>query len=281
MAALTMSAAQQARKRTMLIPREHGAWGMLLVPLATGAIVASHIGVHAAPLVLFIVATLALFWLRTPVEAWLGLSPIKAQNKEERASVLRLIVMLCVIALGSLAVLFATGYARGLVVIGIVAAIAFGLQEAVKKLGRSGRMPAQIIGAIGLTSTAAGAYYVASGVLDGTAVLLWIVNWLFAADQIHFVQTRIRGSKLTSASEKLARGKWFVYAQMVLVFVLAAASIYRLLPVWTLIAFVPALVRGMAWFVRPTQPLDVHKLGFSELAQALMFGALLALAFLV
>lgn len=254
---------------------------MLLVPLATGAIVASHIGIHAGPLVLFIVATLALFWLRTPVEAWLGLSPIKAQTKEERASVLRLIVLLCVIALASLALLFATRYARGLVIIGIVAAIAFGVQELVKKLGRSGRMPAQIIGAIGLTSTAAGAYYVASGALDRIAVLLWIANWLFAADQIHFVQTRIRGSKLTSSSEKLARGKWFVYAQIVLIVVLASASAYRLIPLWTLIAFVPALVRGIAWFVRPTRPLDVHRLGFSELAQALMFGALLAIAFLL
>jgi hypothetical protein len=254
---------------------------MLLVPLATGAIVASRLGIHTSPLVLFIVATPALFWLRTPVEAWLGLSPIKAQTKEERASVLRAIVLLCVIALASLGILFATGYGRGLVFIGIVAAVAFGVQEIVKKLGRSGRMPAQIIGAIGLTSTAAGAYYVASGVLDGTAVLLWIANWLFAADQIHFVQTRIRGSRLNTPGEKFERGKWFVYAQIVLIVVLVSASAYRVLPLWTLAAFVPALLRGIAWFVRPTRPLDVHKLGFSELAQAIVFGALLSVAFLV
>jgi len=265
----------------MLLPREHGAWGMLLVPLATGAIVASRLGFQAAPLVLFVVATLALFWSRTPVEAWLGLSPIKAQTKEERSSVLRLIVLLAVIAVASLAMLFATGYARGLVTIGIVAAVAFGVQEFVKKLGRPGRMPAQIIGAIGLTSTAAGAYYVASGVLDKPAVLLWIANWLFSADQIHFVQTRIHGSRLNTSSEKVARGKWFVYAQIALIIVLVAANAYRLVPLWTLIAFVPALARGAAWFVRPTSPLDVHKLGFSELAQALIFGALLSTAFLV
>jgi len=273
--------AQQARKRTMLIPREHGAWGMLLVPLATGAIVASRSGFHAGPLVLFIVATLALFWLRTPVEAWLGLSPIKAQTKEERASVVRLIVLLCAVALASLVAMFATGYAHGLVIIGIVAALAFGAQEFVKKLGRSGRMPAQIIGAIGLTSTAAGAYYVASGRLDRTAVLLWTANWLFAADQIHFVQTRIRGSRLTTWRDKLDRGQWFIYAQLALIVTLAAASAYRLLPPWTLVAFVPALGRGAAWFVRPTQPLDVHKLGFRELGQAIAFGALVSAAFMI
>jgi len=281
MAALTMCAAQQARKRTMLIPREHGAWGMLLVPLATGAIVASRIGVHAGPLVLFMIATLSLFWLRTPVEAWLGLSPIKAQTGDERVSVLQLIVLLFAIAVASLGALLLTGYVRGLVIIGIVAAIAFGVQEFVKKLGRRGRMPAQIIGAIGLTSTAAGAYYVASGVLDSTAVLLWMANWMFAADQIHFVQTRIRGSKLKSSSDKLARGKWFAYGQVGLMVALVVAAAYRLIPFWMAAAFVPALVRGVAWFVRPTQPLDVHKLGFSELAQAIAFGALLVVTFLV
>jgi len=264
----------------MLIPREHGAWGMLLVPLATGAVVASHSRFNAGGLALFVIATLALFWLRTPVEAWLGLSPIKAKTKEEQASVLRLIVLLCAIAVVSLAVLFVTGYGRGLVVIGTVAALAFGAQEIVKKLGRSGRMPAQIIGAIGLTSTAAGAYYVASGRLDATAIALWMANWLFAADQIHFVQTRIRGGRLNTWREKLGRGKWFASAQLVLLALLAMATVYRLVPAWTLIAFLPALARGAAWFFRPTQPLDVHKLGFSELAQAVIFGALLSVAFL-
>ena len=265
----------------MLIPREHGAWGMLLVPLATGAIVSARGGYHIGALALFVVATLALFWLRTPVEAWLGLSPIKAQTGDERALVIQMIVLLCAIALTSLAVLFETGYARGLLVIGVVAALAFGARAMVKKLGRAGRMPAQIVGAIGLTSTAAGAYYVASTRFDATAIALWAANWLFAADQIHFVQTRIRGSRLNTSGEKFAQGKWFVYAQVALVVVLAAASASHVLPLWTSVAFVPALARGVVWFVRPTQPLDVHKLGFSELRQALIFGALLATAFLV
>ena len=265
----------------MLIPREHGAWGMLLVPLATGAIVAAHSAFNGVALLLFIVATLSLFWLRTPVEAWFGLSPIKAQTREERRLVMQAIVALCAIALASLGLLVANGHARGLLLIGAVSGLAFGVQALVKKLGRAGRMPAQIIGAIGLTSTAAGAYYVATGRLNATAVALWAANWLFAADQIHFVQIRIRGSKLTSASEKFTRGRWFVYAQLALVIALFAASAYHALPVWTFAAFLPALWRGLAWFVRPTQPLDVHKLGFSELGQAIAFGVLLSAAFLV
>ena len=75
----------------MVIPREHGAWGMLLVPLATGAVVALRTGINGGALTLFIVAAMSLFWLRTPVESWLGTSAIKAQTEQERAFVLRMI----------------------------------------------------------------------------------------------------------------------------------------------------------------------------------------------
>ena len=32
----TLSAAEQTRRRAMVVPREHGAWGLLFVPLFTG-----------------------------------------------------------------------------------------------------------------------------------------------------------------------------------------------------------------------------------------------------
>ena len=74
--------------KAMVIPREHGAWGMLLLPLATGAVVAAGSSVNWGALALFLVAALSLFWLRTPVEAWLGTSAIKAQTPQERSTVL-------------------------------------------------------------------------------------------------------------------------------------------------------------------------------------------------
>ena len=76
-----VSTVQNSRLRTMVIPREHGAWGMMLVPLATGAVVALRTGVNGGALTLFILAAMSLFWLRTPVEAWLGTSAIKAQTR--------------------------------------------------------------------------------------------------------------------------------------------------------------------------------------------------------
>jgi hypothetical protein len=68
-AALSSGQFSNARLHSLVIPREHGAWGMLLVPLATGAAVAVLAGGHISSLPLLVIAAVAIFWLRTPVES--------------------------------------------------------------------------------------------------------------------------------------------------------------------------------------------------------------------
>ncbi len=283
MAALAahIASTPKERQRALIIPREHGAWGMLLVPLATGAVAALRSSVSGGALTLFILAAMSLFWLRAPVESWLGTSAIKAQTKDERAFVMRVIVAISLLALTSIAALLWSGYSRGLLTIGAVAGLAFVIQAGVRRLGRKGRMPAQIIGAVGLTSTAAGAYYVATGKLDHIAVALWLANWLFAGDQIHFVQVRIRSSRAATMDEKMKQGLPFFCGQVVLIGVILAACRFGLFSDAMALAFLPVLIRGTLWFVRRYRPLDVHKLGFSELTHALIFGALLCASFLL
>jgi hypothetical protein len=274
-----ISTAQTSRMRSMVIPREHGAWGMLLVPLATGAAIALHGGGNAGALTLFLLAAMSLFWLRTPVESWLGTAPIKAQTEHERKIVLCTISGIATVALASVTALLWKGN-RELLLIGAIAGLAFAIQAGVKKLGRKGRMPAQVIGAIGLSSAAAGAYYVATGRLDRTAIALWLANWLFAGDQIHFVQLRIHSSRAGTFAEKIQRGLPFLLAQIALIVTILAACRLGFFPAAAAVAFLPVLLRGTFWFVRGRQALDVHKLGFSELGQSLLFGALLCGAFL-
>jgi hypothetical protein len=254
---------------------------MLLVPLATGAVVAARSTISPLALTLLVIATLAIFWARTPLEAWIGTSAIKVHTRQERKAVLRVAVILAVVAIVATAALFRLGYSQGLLIIGAVAALSFALQAVVKRTGRRGRMPAQLIGAIGLTSTAAGAYYVATGHLNFVAMSLWIANWLFAVNQVHFVQLRIHASRASSLREKLRQGYPFLISQGALLIVLLAATVFSsTFPKLAVLAFVPAILRGTAWFFRGLQPLDVHKLGFSELFQSILFGVLLCLAFL-
>jgi YwiC-like protein len=165
---------------------------MLLVPLATGAVVGLLAGGRVAPVVLLTTAVLALFWLRTPAESWLGTSAVHAQTPEERQLVRNVLLPLGSIAALSLSVLFWQGKNRELIWLGMIAGVAFVAQILLKKMGRTTRMAAEVVGALALTSTAPAAYCVATGRLDSRAWALWLVNWLFAADQIHFVWLRIR-----------------------------------------------------------------------------------------
>ena len=56
-------AVQRTRMRALIIPREHGAWGLLLVPLLTGMAAGITSADQIWPSLMFSVAALSLFWL--------------------------------------------------------------------------------------------------------------------------------------------------------------------------------------------------------------------------
>ncbi len=257
----------------MLWPREHGAWGILLVPLVTGAAIGELHGGAVAPVVLFLAASLALFCLRTPVEALLGASAMRAQKGAERQWVLLGAVVYSAIAAVTLLLLFRHGN-RGLLLLGAAAAASFGLQAGLRKLGRSTRTSSQVLGAIGLTSTAAGAYYVTTGRLDARALALWGANWLFAANQIWFVQLRLHAAKVEGMGKRFAAG-WHALLWLGLTIVLLFVAFEaRTLPRRAVLAYHPMILRNLWWFFQKPRPLNVHRLGVRELISAIVFGAI-------
>jgi len=270
---------QKERRRALVIPREHGAWGMLLIPLATGAGVALLAGGRLVPILLLTAAVLTLFWLRTPVEGLLGTSPVRVQNTEERKLVAGVIFPLAAISAVCLGALFWRGQNRELIWPGAIAMAAFALQMLLKRIGRATRMAAEIAGAMALTSTAPAAYCVAMGHLDARAWTLWLVNWLFAADQIHFVWVRMRGARASGFREKLIAGWSFLAGNIFLGGMLLLAGHFHWLPAFPLVAFVPILVRGFLWFAAPARPIVVRRLGWTELAHAMVFAVLLTASF--
>jgi hypothetical protein len=137
-------------------------------------------------------------------------------------------------------------------------------------------MISQMVGAIGLTCTAPAAYYIGTGQLDTRAFVLWIANWTFACNQIHFVQLRIHAARATTLTEKLARGQFFLVGQPVLLMVLVLASLAHIIGPFAIIAFVPTIVRGTLWFFQKAEPLDIKRLGWSEMKYGILFGVPLA-----
>lgn len=132
-----------------------------------------------------------------------------------------------------------------------------------------------------MTSTAPAAYYLGTGNLDARALVLWAVNWLFAWNQIHFVQLSIHAARAATPSEKFTQGKAFFVAQTLVLVALVFASLRRLVPPLVILAFLPTVVRGTGWFFRGPKPLNIKALGWSEMTHGAVFGILLSIAFLL
>ena len=248
---------------------------MLFVPLATGATLGTMQGGRVAPVILLATVALFLFCLRTPVESLWGTSAVRAQSSDERQYVRRYIVAFATLAALPLSILLLVVRPMPLLVFGGVAALMFAAQALVRQTDKQWRIISQMLGAVGLTSTAPAAYYVSAGQLDGSALAIWAANWLFAGNQIHYVQMRLHSARLTTGREKLQKGRAFLSGQAAMLVALVLLWNFGLLPVFAMIAFLPVFARGVAWFFAPPQPLSVRRLGFTELAHALAFGVLL------
>src|SRR5215831_5164741 len=223
-----MVKARRERHRALIVPREHGAWGLLLVPMITGAGVAFRECSHIFPLILLSAAAFALFWLRTPLESLLGTSAMKAETSEEARTVKSVIAMLGTVAAVTLGALLWAGRNADLWPLGAAVAAAFIGQALLKKLGRSARMLSEMVGTIGLTASAPAAYYVITGHFNATAWMLWLANLLFAGDQIHYVQLRIHTAKLQGFRAKFAQGWRFALGQALMTAIITVSCVGRL-----------------------------------------------------
>jgi hypothetical protein len=140
------------------------------------------------------------------------------------------------------------------------------------------RISKQLLGALGLTSASAAAYYAVSGRLNTTSIFIWGATWLFAVAQIEYVQLRMRTPNAKSV-EKVEVG-WKVFVLHLMVFIIGvAAAIAGKAPALLPIAFIPAMVRLGLWTAQKPAKIDFHALGFSELFQSSLFTALVVLAF--
>jgi hypothetical protein len=266
---------------SLLVPREHGSWGLWLLPLISGAVVGCVYDPHAAlaPVLWFGLAAASAFLIYQPLESLLGLSLVKARSQRQQRTALIWVIVFTIAAVCS--VLELLHLQRFMVlVIGVVASGCFGVRSL---LGRSRRVRVlkQLIGALGLSSTAAGAYYAATGRMDRTALLLWLASWLFAIGQIEYVQLRLRSAQVRSRRQR-AMNSLAVSGFHVLVMSIAiAAGMAHAAPLLLGLTFIPAVVRLAVWIVRSWRPLGVHILGISELVQGIVFNGLLIAAFVL
>lgn len=273
MAAARVETIPAPRMRALLVPREHGAWGMLLIPFFCGAGVGiAHSRASYRALALLLSVILMLFVARTALESSLRLRPLKARSSEEQRLTLVVACLSVAATLPGLVVL--AKMSPPLVFVGAIAAGALCLNWMLAR-DRGHRIFSEIVGAIALTSTSAAAYCVATGKIDAIAWLLWSLNWMFAGTQIAFVHVRLRTAKGPGRETRWRSAGWLLGGQCMIALGCILAWAFGYASLWLVLAFMPITFARLLWCALPPRPLQLKALGFSELVHAIVFGILL------
>lgn len=253
-----------------MLPREHGSWALLFVPLIVG-VGAARGGPPAAVLALF-AAALGGFLIRVPLQAWLsGAAP---------AGTGAWFVGYGALAVAGLAPLLLRFGRWGLLAfaVPIGALMCLHLWNASRR--RAMTLANELGGVLGLSLGAPAAYYACSGALDAAAWSAWAATaaYLFApVFHVKLAAARHRASASPSFAGDLAsaaRASMAYHSAAAAAALAAAAS--GLMPWAVAPAFLASWVK--AWRLARLGPgrMDFKRLGWGEVAHAAFFSALTA-----
>ena len=257
------------------MPTEHGAWGILLVPYVCAAVLA---GIWNLGIALVGVASLSLFLLRGSIEA----QAIRAAWREP------IHLALLGAGAGSGVALVFIFHLRALIWLAIAGAALYSVQRSLARSHEVSRqekrsLAAELTGVALLTLTAPATWIAARGRLDPAGVKVWLLNLLFFLGGVLYVKYRVRGllthQQFASFNERMRFAWPVIVYHILLVGFLVGAVLVRSFPAAVVLAFAPGVLRALALLPLLGRRFPIRRLGWSEVAHAVAFAALLILTF--
>lgn len=257
---------------TLRLPREHGAWAMLYVPLASGVAVAGRFTWAVA---LLLLSVTALFVSRESLLVWWR---ARRRQRDSGNSAKLLLLYLLLALLNALPLLFA---AR------LYWLIPMGLAGSALLLinGRQGAaledrsLHSELLAIAGLTLTAPAAYYTAAQQWDNVAFKLWALSATFFASSVFYIRLRVLNLNPRRAEQRQQIRQHCLLYHSLLLIALAVLVLTRNLSLFALIAFVPVLVRVFRDLLKPATKLHLQRAGLLEMAYSLIFLIFITLTF--
>lgn len=258
-------------RKTLILPAEHGAWAWLLVPFGVGTAVSQTVNL---PIVLTLLAALALFLLRQPTTVWLRARRGKARRADAPLALIWMAV-LGTTAVACALVLLSWGYLF-LLWLGLPLLLIFALYLAAARYGRASlrSLGMEVSGAAALALTAPAAYLAGGGALWQTAVGLWLL--LAAQNVLGALYVRVR---IADTHQRPTHRSGLVVAHLAGFLFILALGLLRWLP---LLAFVPyaAIFLRAIWAARQPRPVpNVKRFGFLEMGVEIACGAWITAVF--
>ena len=268
----------QERMGRPIIPREHGAWAVLLGAFLAGVGVG---GRATLPVALLLGGVILLALANGPLAVLLR-NPDGGQPRSQRRCALGWLLVYGAGATACLAPLLVLYQMSFLLSFGMAAALFFVLRAFLVREGEDRSLSGELVGTAGLALAGPVAHAVAVGGAQPIGAVLWLLLFLFFVSGVFYVRMRIRmvlaKRRGTTAASKPAR-TWCVLYHLLLLLVVPALAASNLIPWPALLAFAPALWRAAAGLRRQEAPLNLRRLGWSEVGLTAAFVVLLVSSF--
>lgn len=258
------------------MPREHGAWAMLIVPLWVGI---GTTGGVSGPAILFALTAFGFFLLRYPL-----MLAIKSRAPAARANALQWSAIYGAFTLvwsAALVISLPNWLLLPLGALGFVSLVVY-LWNAARRAEMT--TAGEWIGIAGLALGAPGAYLVSTGRLDTTAVTLYLLNLFYFGGTVFYVKFKVREQqRLVRVSDPWTARLWagrltLVYHLLVLALVASFAGL-GILPALAPVAFIPVVCKAIGGVVTsPSRP-NLRRLGFIELGFTMVFALVILIAY--
>jgi hypothetical protein len=262
----------------LVIPRQHGAWSILLVGYAIGTLAFDGGG---------------------PAVPWLVLGAVTAGFVARHATLTAL--QLCrkdprwrAVSAGGLALaglsamlmgVLVVGYGRwGLVIVAAGAGLLVLASVVIERRHRDRTAWGELVGVAGLSSAIPLASYARTGALDGPLLGLWLLGLLYFSGSVFHVRFIVRRWRLRRGPfvERLRAGLPSVVYHLAALGAVVALGTLGWTPKWVAVALVPVTAKAL-WALRRggDTPPAIRSLGFTELGHSILFAVLAVVAYRV
>ncbi len=259
------------------IPNEHGAWALWLGPFLAGWGVAWQ---SSWVLLWTFLGILFAFMARHPL--MIAVRALSGRRKREDARPAFFWTSLYgLLALSCAAVLATQGFARLLLL--ALPAIPLLLWQIVLVTRKEERqMRIELVGTGVLALAAPAAHIAATGQWTRTALILWLLLWLYAAVSIVYVYVRLEQRRLKEVPEiprRLAMGRAAMRAAAAALLLSAVAAITQLAPRYTPLPFVLLQLQVVSGIYRPAVGYRPQQLGYAQVAAMVVFIVLVVVVY--
>lgn len=264
-----------------IVPHEHGSWGTF-----GGLILASMLSVGVdAQVLLTVLAGLSLFLAREPLSQGVRLRYGRRAQHPTRAMCFWAGVYLAISGLAGVFLLF-QGELWGLLWLGLAGAAVLAVHLAIAPR-RRWVMSAwgEWIGVLGVSLIMPAVYLAAHETLDKRALGLWLLGMAQVTGPIFYIRLKVRIQARLASPPPLAqrlRAAWrpllFSAVSLTGAYLL---GVWGWTPPWAWLALTPSAIKhlwgALDW--TPRGQLDIRRLGWIEVANILLFAALLGLTY--